>query len=188
MLYRQLIMRKPPNNGVGYIIDLAEITIPGGVIRVDRCRLAFEHEMTLGHFGLPHMDGVKAEVERFEDDRKRGMIASIPGRKVALIAYHGWDQLDALVETGRNAEADDSTVIYGCRKRMDQNPAMELMITVMLHKTDDEPWSEEELSLLKDVKIMDIMPSGSVLGAEITLSDESKYCVDFKDIDGFKSC
>ena len=36
VLYRQAIMRKPPNNGVGYIIDLAEITIPGGVIRVDR--------------------------------------------------------------------------------------------------------------------------------------------------------
>ena len=32
VLYRQLIMRKPPNNGVGYIIDLAEITVPGGVI------------------------------------------------------------------------------------------------------------------------------------------------------------
>ena len=30
VLYRQAIMRKPPNNGLGYIIDLAEITIPGG--------------------------------------------------------------------------------------------------------------------------------------------------------------
>jgi hypothetical protein len=38
VLYRQAIMRRPPNNGVGYIIDLAEITIPGGVIRVDRTR------------------------------------------------------------------------------------------------------------------------------------------------------
>jgi hypothetical protein len=33
VLYRQAIMRKPPNNGVRYIIDLAEITIPGGIIR-----------------------------------------------------------------------------------------------------------------------------------------------------------
>ena len=64
VLYRQLLMRKPPNNGVGYIIDLAEITVPGGVIRVDRCRLAFEHELTLGHFGLPHLGGRKAEVQQ----------------------------------------------------------------------------------------------------------------------------
>ena len=48
VIYRQAIMRKPPNNGVGYIIDLADIIIPGGVIRVDRSRLAFEHELTLG--------------------------------------------------------------------------------------------------------------------------------------------
>jgi hypothetical protein len=41
VICRQAIMRKPPNNGVGYIIDLAEITIPGGVIRVDRTRLVF---------------------------------------------------------------------------------------------------------------------------------------------------
>ena len=31
VLYRQLLMRKPPNNGVGFIIDLAEITVPGVV-------------------------------------------------------------------------------------------------------------------------------------------------------------
>ena len=39
VIYRQAIMRKPPNNGVGYIIDLAEIIIPGGIIRVDRYTL-----------------------------------------------------------------------------------------------------------------------------------------------------
>jgi len=188
VLYRQLIMRKPPNNGVGYIIDLAEITIPGGVIRVDRCRLAFEHEMTLGHFGMPHLKGQKAEVESFEDEKKKGRIASIPGRKVALIAYNGWDKLETLVESGRNAEAEESTVLYAYRERTAKNPAIELMITVMLHKTDDAPWTQEELSPVKDIKIIDVTPTGSVLGAELTLSDGKKYSVDFKDIDGYKSC
>ena len=84
VLYRQLIMRKPPNNGVGYIIDLAEITVPGGVVRVDRCRLAFEHELTLGHFGLPHMGGESAVLHPFETMQGRGITASIPGRQVAL--------------------------------------------------------------------------------------------------------
>ena len=87
VLYRQAIMRKPPNNGVGYIIDLAEITIPGGVIRVDRSRLAFEHELTLGHYGLPHLDGKKAVVRQFEDEAKKVITASIPGRQLALIVY-----------------------------------------------------------------------------------------------------
>ncbi len=65
---------------------------------------------------------------------------------------------------------------------------MELMISVMLHKTDDTDWTKEELSPLKNIKIMDVTPSGSVLGAELTLADGTKHVVDFKDMDGFKSC
>ena len=188
VLYRQLIMRKPPYNGVGYIIDLAEITVLGGVVRVDRCRMAFEHEMTLGHFGMPHMDGEAAEVQRLEDERKMTLIASIPGRKLAMIAYNGWDRLDYMQQAGRNAEADESTVMYAYRKRTEQNPAMELMISVMLHKMDDTDWSEQELNVIKDIKIMDVTPTGSVLGAELTLADGKTYMIDFKDIDGYKSC
>jgi len=188
VLYRQLIMRKPPNNGVGYIIDLAEITVPGGVIRIDRCRLAFEHELTLGHFGLPHFDGKKAALHTFTDEMKQGITASIPGRSVAMIAYHGWDSIQSQVHSGFNAEAEESTVLFVHRKRTAKNPAMELMITAMLHKTDDTAWTPEELNPVKAIQIMEVTPSGSVLGAEITLADDMTHRVDFKNIDGYKNC
>jgi len=188
VIYRQAIMRKPPNNGVGYIIDLAEIVVPGGVIRVDRSRMAFEHELTLGHFGLPHIHGKKAEVRQFEDGDRKVITASIPGRKVAMIAYHGWDKLESLIHEGRNAEADESTVVYAHRKRTWKNPPMELMITILLHKMDDEEWTEEELSPLKNIEIMDITPAHSALGAVITLRDGREYEVDFREIDGYRSC
>jgi hypothetical protein len=188
VLYRQLLMRKPPNNGVGYIIDLAEITVPGGVLRVDRCRLAFEHELTLGHFGLPHPGGNKAEVRGFEEGTRKVITAAIPGRQVALIAYHGWDTVKSLVHSGFNAEADESTVLHAGRRRTAKNPAMELMITVLLHKTDDTAWTAGQLAPLKDIRLMDVTPSGSVLGAELTLAGGKKCLIDFKDIDGFRSC
>jgi hypothetical protein len=188
IVYRQDIMRQPPNNGVGYIIDLAEFPLPGGVVRVDRSRLAFEHELTLGHFGLPHLDGKPAEVTRFSDDLRRGLTARIPGRSLAFLEYGGWDEIETLVHKGRNAESDESTVLYARKKRTDQNPAMELMITVMLHKTDDTEWTEEELSPIKEIRIMEITPGGSALGAEIKLSDGSRRIIDFKNIDGYKSC
>ena len=85
VIYRQAIMRKPPNNGVGYIIDLAEIIVPGGVIRVDRCRLAFEHELTLGHFGMPHIHGEKAKVKRFEDETRKKYAEMLENIKMLLI-------------------------------------------------------------------------------------------------------
>jgi hypothetical protein len=181
-------MRKPPNNGVGYIIDLADITIPGGVIRVDRSRLAFEHELTLGHYGMPHIHGHKAVIDQFEDNTKKVITASIPGRKLALIAYNGWDKIESLVHQGRNAEADESTVLYAYKKRTQKNPPMELLITVMLHKMDDEEWTEEELSPIKEINVMDIMPSYSPLGATLTLYNGKTYEVDFVNIDGYRSC
>lgn len=186
VIYRQAIMRRPPNNGVGYILDLADIIIPGGVIRVDRSRLAFEHELTLGHFGLPHKNGEKAKVNQFEKGDKKVITAAIKGRQVALITYCGWDELGTVVHENRNAEAQESTVIYAHKKRMAKNPAMELMVTVMLHKMDDSEWTEEELSPIKDIKILDVTPVQSSLGADITLWNNEKYGVYFEEIDGNK--
>ena len=186
VIYRQAIMRKPPNNGVGYIIDLADIIVPGGVVRVDRSRLAFEHELTLGHFGMPHINGEKAKVNYFEDGNKKVITAAIKGRQIALIIYNGWDSLNSLIHSNRNAEADESTVIYAHRKRMAQNPAMELMITVMLHKMDNDEWTEEELSPIKNINIMDVTPASSSLGADITLANNITYKVYFEEIDGNK--
>ena len=188
VLYRQAIMRSPPNNGLGYIIDLADIIIPGGIVRVDRSRLAFEYEITLGHFGMPHISGQKAKIRQFEDETKKVITASIPGRQIALISYCGWDKLDSLVHSNRNAEADQSTVIYAYKRRIQKNPPMELMITAMLHKMNDNEWTEEELSPVKGITILDITPSYSVLGAFIELSDGKKYKIDFKDIDGKRMC
>jgi hypothetical protein len=181
-------MRKPPNNGVGYIIDLAEITIPGGVIRIDRTRLAFEYEITLGHYGMPHIGGKKAVVNQFDDGSRKVITATIPGRSLALITYNGWDQLESFVHSNRNAEADESTVIFARKKRLDKNPPMELLITVMLHKMDDSAWTPEDLNPINGIEIMEVTSNYSTMGAIITLSDNQKYVVDFQDIDGRRRC
>ncbi len=188
VVYRQAIMRKPPNNGVGYIIDLADIVIPGGVIRVDRSRLAFEHELTLGSFGVPHFNGKRAVVNHFRKDDKEVITATIEGRSVALITYSGWDKVDSMVHSNRNAEADESTVVYAYRKRMAKNPAMELMISVLLHKTDGLTWTKEELSPIKNIEFLQITPVHSALGVIITLADETVHEVFYENIDGNRMC
>ena len=188
VIYRQAIMRKPPNNGVGYIIDLAEITIPGGVIRVDRTRLAFEYELTLGSYGIPHIDGAKAVVNKHDYSDRKVITAGIQERKVALIAYSGWDSVEALIHKNRNAEAEESTVVFARKKRLAKNPPIELMITALLHRTDDEAWTDEELSPIKSIELCDLMPSGSPVGAYITLQTGERFEIDFKDIDGKRTC
>jgi hypothetical protein len=188
VIYRQAIMRRPPNNGVGYIIDLAEVPIPGGVLRVDRSRLAFEHELTLGHYGLPRLGGRDPELRVSEREGARRITASIEGRSLALIAYRGWDEVASKSHEGRNAETEGSTVIYAKRRRLQKNPPMELMIAVFLHRTDGAEWTEEELSPVESIEIMDITPSRSALGARIHMRGGPSYIIDFKDIDGYRSC
>jgi hypothetical protein len=53
---------------------------------------------------------------------------------------------------------------------------------------DNQEWTEEELSPIEDIQIMDITPELSALGATITLFNGEKYEIDFKDIDGERSC
>lgn len=119
-------------------------------------------------------------------DESEKVVLEKPG--LALIIYHGWDEIDCLVHSGRNAEAEESTVLYTHKKRTAKNPAMELMITVMLHKTDDSEWTEEELSPIQSIHIMDITPTYSALRATLTLSDGKTYEIDFVNIDGNRTC
>jgi hypothetical protein len=150
--------------------------------------LAFEYELTLGHFGLPHFKEEKPVINQFRVGEKKVITAAIKGRQVALIIYNGWDELSSRAHTNRNAEADESTVIYAHKKRLAKNPAIELMISVMLHKTDDSMWTEEELSPIKEIEIMDVTPAASALGAKITLAKNKVYEVYFEEIDGNRRC
>jgi hypothetical protein len=65
---------------------------------------------------------------------------------------------------------------------------MELMVSSMLHRQDNMNWQEDELMPIADLDIRRIMPSGSVLGAFITLKDGRRFTVDFNEIDSKRSC
>lgn len=187
ILYRQLIMQKQPQYGTGYLIDLADIIMPGGVIRIDRCRLAFEHRLTLGHYGLPHLDGVAPVVEQYQKGNATVITGKVKKRQVALITLNGWDGVDYCTHQDNNAETDASTVLYAYRKRLDSALRMELLISVLLHKLDDTPWTEDELFPIANYSILPYSPSGDILGIELHLKDGRRFTVDFKHPDGNRS-
>ncbi|MDF7822757.1 DUF2264 domain-containing protein [Pontiellaceae bacterium B12227] len=164
--------------------DLADIVVPGGLLRVDRQRLSTRHEVSLGHYGLPHIDGLAAKVEKRTVNGCECLTASIPGRQVAMVALAGWDGLDHLVHTGKHPEAADSTVIFAKRRREEHYQGMPLLVTLMLQKTDDTPWTDEELSVVKSYKTVSWFKSGQPLGAEVELNDGRSLKVDFGHIEG----
>ncbi len=185
VLYRQLVFVSAAPFGRGAVIDLAEIFLPQGMLRVDRCRMGREYELSLGHFGLPHLGGKEAVMARRTIRGAEAVTGAVPGRQLALVPLHGWHDVGWQTHAGRNAEADESTVIQA-RRRIAHYADMgvELLAALMLHKTDDTAWTDDELDPLASLRIRELMPSGSVAGAEVTLKTGEVYVVDFDAIDG----
>jgi hypothetical protein len=57
-----------------------------------------------------------------------------------------------------------------------------------LHKTDNLPWTHEELNPIKTIEIREVTPLLSIMGADITLQNGAKFTIDFNNIDGRRSC
>lgn len=161
-------------------IDLCDIIIPGGVIRVDRVRVPYKYELQLGHFALPHIDGA-AEVSEVEG----GLIASIAdGRKLAMLPVLGWDGIKTKVQQGLNPEAKESTVLYTERVRGEDYSGMEVFVTVLLHRLDGGDWSADELNPIESLEVIDWTESGTACGVKIVLKDGRDYTIDYGHVDG----
>jgi hypothetical protein len=164
-------------------IDLADIVIPGGLIRVDRVRIPYASELHLAHYGLPHLGGQEATVRTLDVGGKPALVASIPGRRVALVAYRGWDGVASMRHAGRHPEAEASTVIYAHRARQKDYQGMELLVTVLLHRADDQEWTLRDLQPIVRAEFLPWSPSGSPCGARLELTDGRRIEVDFREIE-----
>jgi hypothetical protein len=190
VLYRQLVCA-PYRTQIERklaLVDLAEIIVPGGSIHIIRDRIAGEHALRLGHFGLPHTDGTPPEIDTRTENNVTIQTAAIDRRQTALVAFQGWERLDHGTHNGCNAEAESSTVLYAHRERINTMPSMGLAVAAVLHKTDNTAWNDNELLSIKSLKELPFAPSGSPRGASITLIDGSEYTVDFGQIDGCRMC
>jgi len=164
-------------------LDLADIIIPGGVIRVDRLRVPYRNELQLGHFALPHIDGKAAEVTALGE----GLMASIAdGRTLAMIPVLGWDRIDAAVHEGQNPEADASTVLYTERIREQDYSGMEVFVTILLHRLDGGTWSEDELNPIESLQVLPFAPSGTACGVQLKLKDGRSFMIDHGCVDAHR--
>lgn len=176
VLYRQALFARREGSPVPASIDLAEIILPDGILRVDRVHVPWPYELRLGHFGLPHLSGRKAVVAEFG---AAGISARIPARAVFAARYRGWDQLVGVSHQGRNAEAEESTVLYAIRRGPGQGGSAEIVVLLLLYRTNDQPWTEAERD---PVETLTESSSGETV--RVVMKDGREYCVDFTAFEG----
>jgi hypothetical protein len=165
-------------------VDLAEIILPGGVLRVDRVSLPFPHQLHLGHFAIPHVDGRTPSVSIQEKDGRIEAICRGTLRQVALVAYRGWEGIDAAEHTGLHPETEKSTVLYAHRSGNKPYGGMIQTVTLMLHRPDTEKWIDQHLDPVDQIELLEIAPSGQPCGANIRLHNGKEYTVDYGDLFG----
>lgn len=165
-------------------IDLAEIVIPGGVIRVDRAATPYACEIRLGHLGLPCPDGRKPEkTHRNLNGLPVTEIYGRDGRGLAVVGIHGWDETGAVEHHGCNPESDISVVPFATRRRKENHEGMEVFVTALFHRTSGR-WTDDELAPVEELEFLPWAASGSPCGVNLRLNDGRCYPVDFGNLAG----
>lgn len=168
-------------------VDMASIIIPGGEIRVERFRRLKSCNLTLGHLSIPHLPSKPKKQERTIDG-KQALILSIPGRQLAMTNFMGWDKINSRSASNIHPEATNSSLLYA---ELDDDKIYgvgpTLLISVLLHKTDDKPWTNGELQPIAKVTALKKGGLMHMTGLKITLKSGKSYEIDYQDIDGTNS-
>jgi hypothetical protein len=186
VLYRQTVFPKDSNGGTPTFCDLADIVIPGGQISVVRFRKIRPAILTSGHYGMPHLP-LAPVVGRREIEGRSSLVIAIPGRQLAVTNYQGWDTLATVDHQGQHPEAAASTLVYLSRTDGARYGAPEILIAIQLHKTDDQPWTDEELQPIRSVGPLTPGTPETLGGIRITLKSGENHEIDFRGIDGSSS-
>jgi hypothetical protein len=169
-------------------VDMASIVIPGGEIRVERLRKVRETSLFLGHFSMPHMNGEKPRIQSKTIDGKECLTLAIKDRQLAMCNVLGWDKLAVRENEGLHPEAQFSSLLYAEKQDQEHRYGpVEILVSVLLHKTDDQPWNKDELQPVKEIlPLVEGVPL-HLGGLRVILKSGTSYAVDFKAIDGASS-
>lgn len=142
--YRDATVETQP----GIRLQLADIPLPDGILRVDRISADTVLEMRLGHYALPVFNG-KLRVEKRNVKGKNVQIIDNGIYQLAMVTVTGWDKLYTAEADGIHPEAAHSVVINASRMTRAGQDRTALCITLMLWKKSGEKWKNAELDLVR---------------------------------------
>ena len=190
VLYRRQFFNYDLENECHWIqaMNLADFTVPYGVIRADKLRLfSCPIRLTLGSYGFPDngtqiiektADGAKAIILKGHDHTGRE-------KQMAMTIYDGWDELEIVKSTGTNPDSENSIVIYAKtarEKKYGYQPYV--LISQVITKESLEDFTDDEIFPIEKVHYTDTKKCGGYGPVTITLKDGTTRTIDFEGIEG----
>lgn len=131
-------------------MSLADITLPNGILRVDKNRSAVTTEMRLGHYALPVLRrAIKSKTLKVKGHHVQIIDNGV--YQLALVSLEGWGKQEFVNTEGLHPEAEKSVVMNVSDTFIPQQGKDGLYATLMLWKKSGEKWANDELVPLKQL-------------------------------------
>jgi len=148
--YRDVVLETNPN----VKMQLADIPLPNGILRVDRNVSTDTVEMRLGHYALPELKTpIREESRRVNGHQVR--IINNGEYQLAMIPLKGWNKTETVRAVGLHPVSEKSEVIDVCGRFIPRKIGEDVYITLMLWKRANERWTNNELNLVKKIVYKD---------------------------------
>ncbi|WP_114778448.1 DUF2264 domain-containing protein [Botryobacter ruber] len=150
-------------------LNLADIPLPNGILRIDRNVSLVPTQVRLGHYALPQKSGTITKETRTVKGHEVQLIDN-GEYQLAMVALRGWDRMETIESTGLNPVSNRSAVINvsGSVSPVAGEPVV--YATLMLWKKSGETWTDDEL-----VPVEQISQTGS--GITVTFAGGSTKTV-----------
>ena len=131
-------------------IQLADMPLKNGILRIDRNLSTTATEFRLGHYALPAVNGPIKKSTRRVGGYEIAIIDN--GRyQLAMVPLTGWDSVVTVETRNVHPESKESMVINARDKFIpEKTPA--IYATLLLWKKSGEDWTSQELVPVKSIK------------------------------------
>lgn len=169
-------------------VNLADIAVPYGIIRVDKLRLYQRPvAVTLGAYGFPD-NGTEIITKKLGSAQSiilKGRDFTGREKQLAMTVYDGWDDIGYLKSSGTNPDSEHSIIAYASltrRKQYGYEPYV--MISQVITKESLEDFREDEIFPVASVEYTDPEKCGGYGPVTVTLKNGSRSVVCFEGMEG----
>nr|WP_319397564.1 DUF2264 domain-containing protein [uncultured Carboxylicivirga sp.] len=133
-------------------MNLVDIPLPNGILRVDRNITNKDVEMRIGHYALPQFDS-EITLSTQKAGKYEATIIDNGKYQQAFVPIAGWDKVEVVNTTGLHPESDKSAVINASHFYKANNTP-EYSISLMLWKESGQKWKTKDLNPIKSIEFI----------------------------------